>query len=82
MSSRPGVLATVIAPADGGVSPNRYVPAITAEVRVFWPPKATEAEVMDALTRAVAKAQKQIEERIAEHERRKIQRHEMGNRPS
>ncbi|UYL87675.1 hypothetical protein SEA_VRESIDENCE_35 [Arthrobacter phage VResidence] len=77
MSSRPGVLATHIAPADGGVSPNRYIPSITAEVRVFWPPLATEAEILDALNRAVASAHKQIDERRAEYERRKVERNRL-----
>lgn len=49
MSARPGVLVDVRRPADGGVSPNAYVPIISAEVRCFWPPRATEEEVAEVL---------------------------------
>lgn len=52
MSSRPGIVVSVKRPADGGESPNGYVPQITAEVRVFWPPRATLGQVLVALDAA------------------------------
>lgn len=56
MSARPGFSVNVTEPADGGESPNRYMPWITAEIRCFWPPKATDAQVLDALQQAHEKA--------------------------
>lgn len=52
MSSRPGVVVNVERPAEGGESPNRYVPWITAQVRVYWPPTSSYAEVVAALNEA------------------------------
>lgn len=56
MSKRPGFGVTVRADADGGVSPNAYFASITAEVRLFWPPRATREQVLDALHQAVEEA--------------------------
>ncbi|QOP65164.1 hypothetical protein SEA_JANEEMI_36 [Arthrobacter phage Janeemi] len=58
MSSRPGVVTkqtAMVAEAEG------YQPYVTAEFRVFWPPSATDAEIEDALTRAVAETRARIE---------------------
>ncbi|UIW13450.1 hypothetical protein SEA_AMYEV_34 [Arthrobacter phage Amyev] len=63
MSSRPGVVTKQSAPADGGESPNRYAPFVTAELRVFWPPLATDEQIEDAITRAVAETRKRIANR-------------------
>ncbi|QGZ17334.1 hypothetical protein SEA_KAYLISSA_34 [Arthrobacter phage Kaylissa] len=63
MSSRPGVVTKQSVPADGGESPNRYAPFVTAEIRVFWPPKATDAEIERAIERAVAEARVRIDRR-------------------
>ncbi|QIG58511.1 hypothetical protein PQE18_gp33 [Arthrobacter phage DrSierra] len=63
MSSRPGVVTKQSVPADGGESPNRYAPFVTAEFRVFWPPKATEAEIERAIEKAVAEARVRIDRR-------------------
>lgn len=65
MSQRPRVHSTVRVPADGGKSPNRYVPEITAEVRVVWPPRADRAAVLGALDRAHRDARRALEERLA-----------------
>lgn len=56
MARRPGFAVTVRADADGGVSPNTYMPLITAEVRLFWPPRATREQCLDALNDCVEEA--------------------------
>ena len=56
MARRPGFGVTVRHDADGGQSPNFYMPLITAEVRLFWPPKATREQILDALEQAVEEA--------------------------
>ncbi|WGH21108.1 hypothetical protein SEA_CASSIA_35 [Arthrobacter phage Cassia] len=63
MSSRPGVVTKQSVPADGGESPNRYAPFVTAEIRVFWPPKATDEEIETAIHRAVVEARRRIAHR-------------------
>ncbi|WAB10812.1 hypothetical protein SEA_TUCK_38 [Arthrobacter phage Tuck] len=63
MSSRPGVVLKQSVPADGGESPNRYAPFVTAEFRIFWPPKATDEEIERAIELAVAEARKRISHR-------------------
>jgi hypothetical protein len=65
MSSRPGIVASAVVPADGGVSPNRYRPAVTAELRVFWPPKARDEEIEKALQDALFQARQEIQARRA-----------------
>lgn len=50
MSRRIGIQVTHIAEADGGEHPNKFVPLVSAHVRLYWPPLATEREVLDALT--------------------------------
>lgn len=69
MTSRPGIVATVRQPADGGQSPNRYVPEITAELRVFWPPRATPAEIRQAIDAAVDESYRKIGEILAKEAR-------------
>jgi hypothetical protein len=64
MSSRPGITATVKHEADGGVSPNRYIGLITAEIRVHWPPLATPAQIELALREVIRDAQQQISDRL------------------
>ena len=66
MSARPGILVDVRRPADGGVSPNRYVAVISAEIRCHWPPRATAAEVEGVLAEAYLQAVMAArEERVA-----------------
>ena len=67
MAQRPGVNVSIQVKADGGVSPNAYVPWITAEIRCFWPPRATEQEVEDAITALYHKA---LEEALDRHRNR------------
>ena len=52
MSSRPAIHITVREPADSGTSPNRYIGQITAQIRLHFPPTASEREVLSALERA------------------------------
>ena len=56
MSPRPGLMASIRKPADGGRSPNNYVAAITAEVRLHWPPLAHPSDVEAALAEAYENA--------------------------
>lgn len=52
MSRRNGIQLTVQRSADGGEHPNRFIPAVSAHVRVYWPPLATRQEIEDALNEA------------------------------
>lgn len=61
MGSRPGVIANATVCADGGREPNKYIPYVSAYVRVHWPPLATDQEIDDALQAAVRDARRQIE---------------------
>lgn len=56
MSHRPHAYALVKAPTHRGNPPNTYAPAITAEVRVYWTPTSTRAEILAALDAAYAEA--------------------------
>lgn len=60
MSRRRGAVVRVDVDADGGRSPNAHVPLVTCEVRVFWPPLATEAQIMQAVHDATDKAVGQV----------------------
>jgi len=67
MAARKGLLAQVFQPCDGGVSPNAFVPAITVDVRVHFPPfTATEDEVRSAMTEAVAQMHQRIKDYFGE----------------
>lgn len=69
MSARPGVLATVRIPADGGEHPNKQVGEITAEVRCHWPDGARFGDIREAVHRAagaaLAQARAEIDRRAA-----------------
>jgi len=57
MGHRPHVYVRRLVRADPGVSPNRYVPLITVEIRAFWPALEKEkvrAILDDAYAEAVA----------------------------
>lgn len=70
MSSRPGVVIAIRRAADGGVSPNAYISEITAEVRAFWPPRAEQVDVEEAIQDAADKAIRQSRLKRAEFEGR------------
>lgn len=56
MAKRPGLTVAVRNDADGGTSPNAYMPLVTAEIRLFWPPRATREQCLDTLNQAVEEA--------------------------
>lgn len=63
MSSRKSAYVIKDEPCDGGVSPNAYKPAITVEVRVFYPPNTvSHREVLSVLSQAMADTQEQLSE--------------------
>lgn len=62
MSRRRGFIGTAKVSTDGGVSPNAYMPYVTAEVRVFAPPRATRAEIDVAIEEALADARRQLDD--------------------
>lgn len=69
MSARKSVYAITDQACDGGVSPNAYVPKITAEIRVHYPPNTvTKDEVMAVLTTSLVKATIQVEEFFEERD--------------
>lgn len=49
MSHRVSTYVTAKRKANGGVSPNAFVPWASGEIRLFWPPLATEDQVLDLL---------------------------------
>lgn len=71
MTDRPNVYAIHNRFSDGGQPPDQYVPLVTAEVRVYWPPNATDDEIHGTLADAVEDANQQIAVKRAEHRRRR-----------
>jgi len=65
MSQRSSAYASVAHPADGGEHPNRFMPWVTVDLRVFWPPKATNEEVNAALWQAINEVRMQLLQREA-----------------
>lgn len=61
MSSRKNVYVSNWTPCDGGESPNAYVPGITAEIRLFYPP-LQRALAREALENACADALRKFDE--------------------
>lgn len=49
MSHRVSTYVTGKRKANGGVSPNAFKPWVSAEIRIFWPPLASEDQVLDLL---------------------------------
>ncbi len=66
MARRHGFTASEYIKFDGGEPPNRKVPAITAELRCFWPGPANINDVLAAIDevreRAVEEANKAVQE--------------------
>lgn len=63
MSARKGFYAITDVGCDGGVSPNAYVPRITAEIRLHFPPATvTKDQVREALITSMVKIELQIDE--------------------
>jgi hypothetical protein len=61
VSRRPGFVVDHMESADGGVSPNRFHPVISVQMRCNWPPLATEEEIRLAMAECYVKAQKELE---------------------
>jgi acetylornithine deacetylase/succinyl-diaminopimelate desuccinylase-like protein len=53
VTGRPGAIGTGRVPADGGDHPNKYHAEVTAHVRLYWPPNATDEQIDEALELAV-----------------------------
>ena len=63
MSARKSLYAITDMGCDGGVSPNAFVPRITAEIRVHFPPNTvTKEQVREALITSMMKVELQIDE--------------------
>ncbi len=56
MSQRLGLQITCTAPTEPSVSPNLYIPEVSAHVRLYWPPQATWEEVEATMSRAFEQA--------------------------
>ena len=63
MSSRPGIQITREYEADGGEHPNKYRPNVSAHIRVYWPPLATQSLIVATLDEAYWGALEAIRER-------------------
>ena len=67
MSSRACVHVNEYADADGGVHPNQYIPSVTVDLRVFYPPvKGNVRIALDALDDAYENAKFQLYQRHQE----------------
>jgi hypothetical protein len=66
MSSRDGVVVRADVRTDGGVSPNRKIPLVSCEIRLFWPDAAPQEHIDEALLLAVGKVLKAAAEKRAE----------------
>lgn len=61
MASRHGIVALVQnRDVDRGEPPNAYIQCITAEIRMFWPPLATDQQIEQALTGVLMQARQLI----------------------
>ncbi|QFG04536.1 hypothetical protein SEA_JEEVES_61 [Mycobacterium phage Jeeves] len=67
MSSRECVHIANYAPADGGREPNRYIPSVTVDLRLFYPPtEGSLVAAQQALTETYLDALDEIRRRINE----------------
>lgn len=62
MSKRTGVAARFRIPVEQLPSPNSYIPEVSADLRVFFPPNATRAQVERALDTVVIFVRQQLDE--------------------
>ena len=60
MSHRPHAYASVRLATHGGNPPNRYLPVITADLRVYWTPTTRRERIIAALDQAYKIALDQI----------------------
>jgi hypothetical protein len=61
MARRESVYVVKRVPADGGEPPNRYIPEITVEIRVHFPPDVNRDKVLKAITDAWADGVEKIQ---------------------
>lgn len=66
MAHREGVVVSRLTPFEGPSSPNGTVNQITTEIRVYWPPNASEDYLLDLLEEAYMEAQQRIIVKVAE----------------
>lgn len=62
MASRTGLIAKFRQPVEPIPEPNRHIPTISADCRIYFPPNATRAEIVYTLTRAYTDLLHQIRE--------------------
>lgn len=65
MSARASAYVIKDVPCDGGESPNAFVPRITVEVRVHYPPNTvSHQQVQEALDEAYDDASQTLKKRV------------------
>lgn len=62
MSARKAHYAIVRQLCDAGISPNRYIPHITCEIRVFHPPHIPEADIRAVIDQALDDIKSSLQE--------------------
>lgn len=67
MSRRPGFIVAATADVEPMPSPNAYLPRVTAELRVFWPPNATRDQIDESIARAIGSAIGELGRRRADY---------------
>jgi hypothetical protein len=60
MSNRKGLIAQAFTSVEPIPEPNRHIPTITADCRVYFPPNATHAQIVQTLDAAIADMLRQI----------------------
>lgn len=61
MSKRTGVHAMHRLPVEQLPSPNSYVPEVSADLRVFFPPNATRAQIERTLDVVIASVRAELD---------------------
>lgn len=67
MSRRQGFIGSVKRPVGEIPEPNRHIPHITAEMRVYFPPNAEWGDISDAILDAFLDARRQVLVHLGEH---------------
>lgn len=68
MGRRTSASATIRRAAPGGESPNSYIPEVTVDVRVFFPPMTHDSDVRLALHDAYIAVMRQLEDHFKERD--------------
>lgn len=61
MSSRKGLISQVYNRIDPIPEPNRHIPMISADCRVYFPPNATRQQILNTVTEALDDLIRKIE---------------------